>query len=91
MKIENKILTNSANFLKRRVAELIGLVLIVISGGFILSLSKYSPDKPSLILNSDQLDFTDYFGSLSNAVSDIFLQSFGLISFFIGITAVMRK
>ena len=86
MKIENKILTNSANFLKRRVAELIGLVLIVISGGFILSLSKYSPDKPSLILNSDQLDFTDYFGSLSNAVSDIFLQSFGLISFFIGIS-----
>ncbi len=86
MKINGKILDNSVNFLKRRVAELGGLLLVIISGLFIFSLSKYSPENPSFILNTDKLDLTDYFGSLSNAISDIFLQSFGLISFFIGIS-----
>ena len=86
MKINGKIFDNSVNFLKRRVAELGGLLLVIISGLFIFSLSKYSPENPSFILNTDKLDLTDYFGSLSNAISDIFLQSFGLISFFIGIS-----
>ena len=88
MKINGKILDSSVNFLKRRVAELGGLLLVVVSGLFIFSLSKYSPDpdNPTFIVNADKLDSTDYFGSLSNAVSDIFLQSFGLISFFIGIS-----
>ena len=86
MKINGKILDSSVNFLKRRVAELGGLLLVIISGLFIFSLSKYSPENPSFILNTDKLDLTDYFGSLSNAISDIFLQSFGLISFFIGIS-----
>ena len=86
MKMNGKILDNSVIFFKRRVAELTGIVLVIISGGFIFSLSRYNPDSPSFILNSEQLNFKDYFGSLSNAISDIFLQSFGLISFFIGIS-----
>ena len=88
MKLNGKILDGSVNFLKRRAAELGGFLLIVIAGLFIFSLSKHSPDpdNPSFIVNADKLDSTDYFGSLSNAISDIFLQSFGLISFFIGIS-----
>ena len=85
MKMDGKIFNASVNFLKKRVAELIGLILIIVSGGFIFSLTRYSPEKPSFLINSDKLDFTDYFGSLSNAISDIFLQSFGVVSFFIGI------
>ena len=85
MKMDGKIFNASVNFLKKRMAELIGLILIIVSGGFIFSLTRYSPEKPSFLINSDKLDFTDYFGSLSNAISDIFLQSFGVISFFIGI------
>ena len=86
MKLNGKIFDSSINFLKRRVAELGGFLLVVTSGLFIFSLSKYSPENPSFIMNADKLDLTDYFGSLSNAISDIFLQSFGLISFFIGIS-----
>ena len=89
MKLNNKILDSSVNFLKRRVAELGGFLLVIISGLFIFSLSKYSPENPNFILNSEKLDLTDYFGSLSNAISDIFLQSFGLISFFIGISFLL--
>ena len=85
MKLNSKIFDNSINFIKRRIAELVGFLLVIVSGLFIFSLSKYSPESPSFILNADQLNLTDYSGSLSNAVSDIFLQSFGLISFFIGI------
>ena len=88
MKINSKIFNGSIDFLKR-FAELIGLILIIVSGGFIFSLTKYSPDSPSFILKSEQLDFTDYFGSLANAISDIFLQSFGLISFFIGVSLLL--
>ena len=88
MKLNGKILDGSVNFLKRRAAELGGFLLIIIAGLFIFSLSRHSPDpdNPSFIVNADKLDSTDYFGSLSNAISDIFLQSFGLISFFIGIS-----
>ena len=84
--MDGKIFNASVNFLKKRVAELFGLILIIVSGGFIFSLTRYSPEKPSFLINSDKLDFADYFGSLSNAISDIFLQSFGIISFFIGIS-----
>ena len=84
MKLNNKIVNNSIIFLKKRFAELSGLLLIIVSAIFIFSLSKYSPDSPSFILNSEKLNFNDYFGSLSNAISDIFLQSFGLVSFCIG-------
>ena len=79
MKLNSKIFDNSINFIKRRIAELVGFLLVIVSGLFIFSLSKYSPESPSFILNADQLNLTDYSGSLSNAVSDIFLQSFGLI------------
>tara|TARA_B100000029_G_scaffold214462_1_gene212401 strand:+ start:1893 stop:3974 length:2082 start_codon:yes stop_codon:yes gene_type:complete len=84
--INSKLFDSSVNFVKRRIAELSGFLLVIISGLFIYSLSKYSPENPTFILDSDKLDVTDYFGSLSNAISDIFLQSFGLISFFIGIS-----
>ena len=90
MKLNSKIFDNSINFIKRRIAELVGFLLVIVSGLFIFSLSKYSPESPSFILNADQLNLTDYSGSLSNAVSDIFLQSFGLISFFIGINILQK-
>ena len=86
MKLNNKILDSSINFLKRRIAELGGFLLVIVSGLFIFSLTKYSPESPNFIINSEQLDKNDYLGSISNAISDIFLQSFGLISFFIGIS-----
>jgi len=86
MKLNSKILDRSVNFLMKRIAELAGFSLIVISIFFIFSLSNYSPENPSFILNADKLDLRDYSGSLSNAISDIFLQSFGLVSFFIGIS-----
>jgi len=88
MNLNSKLFDSSVNFLKRRIAELAGFLLVIISGLFIFSLSKYSPESPSFILNADKLELTDYFGSLSNAVSDIFLQSFGLVSFFIGISVL---
>ena len=90
MRLDNKLLDNSINFLKRRMAELGGLFLVFISVLFIFSLAIYSPENPSFILNSEELDFTNYIGSsLSNAISDIFLQSFGLVSFFIGISFLL--
>ncbi len=89
MKLESKILDKTTNFLKKRIAEFAGLSLIIISIFFIFSLSNYSPENPSFILNADKLDLRDYSGSLSNAISDIFLQSFGLVSFFIGISILL--
>ena len=88
MKIDSRIFNNSLSFLKRRIAELAGFILIIISGLFIFSLSKHSPGSPSFILNSDKIHITQFFGSFSNAISDIFLQSFGLVSFCIGISVL---
>ena len=44
MKLNNKILDSSINFLKRRIAELGGFLLVIVSGLFIFSLTKYSPE-----------------------------------------------
>ena len=89
MRIGNKAFLNSLEFLKKRLAEFTGFLLIFISGIFIFSLTKYSPDSPSFILNPERLDLKNYFDSFSNAISDIFLQSFGLISFVIGISILL--
>ena len=59
MKINNKIFDGTINFLKRRMAELAGFLLVIVSSLFIFSLTKYSPESPSFILNSEKIVFTE--------------------------------
>ena len=98
LKLNKDIYSNTLNFFKKRIVELCGLILISIFGVFSYSLLKYSPKNETLIYKVDDQELSGLFEIYSNISADFFLQSFGLISFFIafsifswGISLVFSK
>ena len=73
------------SFCIKRLAELIGLILITISILLLLSLLSYSPEDPNFIFSENTI-VKNIMGSRGSYVSDLFFQSFGLISILIPIT-----
>ena len=73
------------SFCIKRLAELIGLILIAISIFLLLSLLSYSPEDPNFIFPENTI-VKNIMGSKGSYVSDLFFQSFGLISILIPIT-----
>ena len=82
----NILLNNIMNFTKKRLIELFGLSLIAFFLIFTFTLAKYSPENATLIYNSDGSKVSNIFNYYSNSIADFFLQSFGLMSFLIGIS-----
>ena len=81
----NILLSNIVNFTKRRLIELFGLSLIAFFLIFTFTLVKYSPENATFIYKSDGSNVSNIFNYYSNSIADFFLQSFGLMSFLIGI------
>ena len=81
----NSIFNKTFDFIIRRTAELIGILLILISIFLFISLSSYSPDDPNFIF-SRNVEIKNIFGFKGSFVSDIFYQSIGITSFFVTIT-----
>ena len=73
------------SFCIKRLAELIGLILIAISLLLLISLLSYSPEDPNFIFPKNTI-VKNLMGSKGSYVSDLFFQSFGLISILIPIT-----
>ena len=73
------------SFCIKRLAELIGLILIAISIFLLLSLLSYSPEDPNFIFPENTI-VKNIMGSKGSYISDLFFQSFGLISILIPIT-----
>ncbi len=93
----NEFINKIANFCIKRLAELIGLGLITISILLLISLLSYSPEDPNFIFPDNAL-VKNIMGSKGSYVSDLFFQSFGLISilipisyFFTGINIFISK
>jgi S-DNA-T family DNA segregation ATPase FtsK/SpoIIIE len=73
------------SFFIKRLAELIGLSLITISILLLISLLSYSPEDPNFIFPENTI-INNLMGLKGSYVSDLFFQSFGLISILIPIT-----
>ena len=73
------------SFCIKRLAELIGLSLITISILLLISLLSYSPEDPNFIFPENTI-VKNLMGSKGSYISDLFFQSFGLISILIPIT-----
>ena len=73
------------SFCIKRLAELIGLSLITISILLLISLLSYSPEDPNFIFPENTI-MKNLMGLKGSYVSDLFFQSFGLISILIPIT-----
>ena len=76
-----QILTNINSFFKKRLIELLG-VLLLIFGIFILaSIISYSPDDPNFIYAVEKSEIKNIGVFYGSVIADLLLQSFGLISF----------
>ena len=68
-----------SDFIIRRLAELVGIFLVIISILLFISLISYSPDDPNFIFPENQ-NVKNILGFRGSFVADIFFQSIGIIS-----------
>ena len=80
-----KIFKNISNFLIKRFIEFLGLFISILSILLLISLLSYSPEDPNFIF-PDNAKIKNLLGFRGSFVSDLFLQSLGLISILISIT-----
>ena len=70
------------DFVRKRLAELIGISLIVASILLFISLVSYSPEDPNFIFPENQ-EIKNLLGLKGSFIADIFFQSIGIISLLI--------
>jgi len=92
-----KIRDKAINFGVKRLAEAIGVILIVLSLLLLISLLSYSPEDPNFIF-PENTEIRNLLGSKGSFTSDFFYQSVGLVSilipfsiFFTGLNILKRK
>ena len=73
------------DFTIKRVVEIIGIFLIIISILLFLALLSYSPEDPNFIF-TENTAVKNLLGFKGSYTSDLFFQSIGLVSFFISFT-----
>ena len=80
--IAHKIL----DFTIKRIAELSGLSLIIISILLFISLTSYNPDDPNFIFSDKNRVINNLLGVRGSYTADLFFQSIGLMSMLVSIT-----
>ena len=80
-----KILENTTNFLIKRLIEVFGLFISILSVLLLIALLSYSPEDPNFIF-PDNTEIKNILGPKGSFVSDLFFQSIGLISILTSIT-----
>ena len=86
----NSLLNKTIDFTTKRVAELIGLLLVFLSILLLISLISYSPEDPNFIF-PENTEIKNILGHRGSFISDIFFQSIGLISFLISLTIFLLE
>ena len=78
--MNSKFLEKVNNFVKYRLIELSGTMMLIISIFLFISIVSYTPDDPNFIYSSEHNDIKNIGGFYGSVVSDFLLQSIGLIS-----------
>ncbi len=84
MNIKN-LIKKSLDFTIKRVAEIIGILFILVSILLFISLVSYSSEDPNFIF-TENIEIKNFLGFRGSYISDLFFQSVGLISFLISAT-----
>ena len=79
------LINKTLDFSIRRLFELIGVILVLISIFLFISLYSYSPEDPNFIFN-ENTEIKNLLGIKGSLISDIFFQSLGFIYFLIPLT-----
>ena len=80
-----KLANSVVNFTIRRLIEITGTVVSIIGILFFVSLISYSPEDPNFIF-SENTKINNFLGYQGSYISDLFLQSIGVISYLIPLT-----
>jgi len=83
-----KILENTSNFVTKRLIELFGVLILILSIFLLISLLSYHPEDPNFIF-SQNTEINNIFGFRGSVVSDLFFQSIGLVSILVSITFII--
>ena len=84
-KYVKKLANSVLNFTIRRLIEITGTVVSIIGILFFVSLISYSPEDPNFIF-SENTKINNFLGYQGSYISDLFLQSIGVISYLIPLT-----
>ena len=76
------------DFTSRRLAEIAGLLLLLLGLALFVALLTYSPEDPNFIF-PDNTEIKNFFGFKGSFVSDLFFQSVGLIAYLISLTFIV--
>jgi len=76
------------NFAIKRLAEIFGIIVMVSGLLLLLSLLTYSPEDPNFIF-PDNTQIINILGFHGSFISDLFIQSFGLVAYLIPFTFVI--
>ena len=87
MNIKAKI-NNLLNFFIKKLIQLFGLFLVILSILLFLSLITYSPEDPNFIFKNN-LNVKNILGLNGSFVSDLIFQSIGLIAFLFPLTLII--
>ena len=80
--MNSQILIKINSFVKNRLIELSGILLILISIFLLTSILSYTPSDPNFIYSPENVDIKNFGGFYGSVISDFLLQSMGLISLF---------
>ena len=83
-----KIANSTINFGINRIIEILALGIIIIGILLMISLVSFSPDDPNFIF-PDNMEIKNILGFHGSFTSDLFFQSFGLISLIIPFTFII--
>ena len=96
--MNSQILIKINSFVKNRLIELSGILLILISIFLLTSILSYTPSDPNFIYSPENVDIKNLGGFYGSVISDFLLQSMGLISlffvislFFWGLKLILEK
>ena len=80
-----KLANSVVNFTIRRLIEIAGTIISIIGILLFVSLISYSPEDPNFIF-SENTKINNFLGYQGSYISDLFLQSIGIISYLIPLT-----
>ena len=83
-----KILENTSNFVTKRLIELFGVLILILSIFLLISLLSYHPEDPNFIFPQNT-EINNMLGFRGSVVSDLFFQSIGLVSILVSITFII--
>ena len=84
--MNSKTLLTINNFLKDRLIEISGILLIVAGIFLIISIVSYSPSDPNFIYQPENVEIKNIGGFYGSVISDFLLQSIGLTAILFSIT-----